>query len=223
MSKKDAEVVVEKAAMVAVAHSEELPERWSARAKTEIVLRRLKGEDIGTVARETQVPVHELETWRRVFLEGGTQGLKRRDLPGAERELTRAQAKVGELTMKLAVVERLLEKKKVRGGAAEVEAFQGRVSPGTGRPYPVTLLCAAMRAPRSSVYAAAGRRAGGQREARAEDGAAGRCLGRRDPRGAIGVLLPQRGASEGPRAAPRPGHPRGAQARAAPDCGFRQS
>jgi hypothetical protein len=91
--------------------SEELPERWSARAKTEIVLRLLKGEELGTVSRETQVPVHELERWRRIFLEGGTNGFKRRDTPGAERELKRVQAKVGELTMKLEVVEWFLEKK----------------------------------------------------------------------------------------------------------------
>jgi len=91
--------------------SEELPERWSARAKTEIVLRLLKGEELGTVSRETQVPVHELERWRRIFLEGGTNGFKRRDTPGAERELKRVQAKVGELTMKLEIVEWFLEKK----------------------------------------------------------------------------------------------------------------
>src|SRR5438477_9020601 len=93
------------------AQSEELPERWSARAKTEIVLRLLKGEELGTVSRETQVPVHELERWRRIFLEGGTNGFKRRDTPGAERELKRVQAKVGELTMKLEIVEWFLEKK----------------------------------------------------------------------------------------------------------------
>jgi transposase-like protein len=91
--------------------TEELPERWSARAKTEIVLRLFKGEELGTVSRETQVPVHELERWRRLFLEGGTNGFKRRDSPGAERELKRVQAKVGELTMKLEIVEWLLEKK----------------------------------------------------------------------------------------------------------------
>ena len=91
--------------------SEELPERWSARAKTEIVLRLLKGEEIGTVSRETQVPMHELERWRRLFVEGGTNGFKRRDAPGAERELKRVQAKVGELTMKLEIVEWLIEKK----------------------------------------------------------------------------------------------------------------
>jgi transposase len=85
MSRKDSDGV-EEAAMAAVAKSEELPERWSAHAKTETVLRLLKGEDIGTVSRETQVPVHELERWRRLFLEGGTNGLKRQDTPGAERE-----------------------------------------------------------------------------------------------------------------------------------------
>ena len=77
---------------------EELPERWSARAKAEIVLRLLKGEELDTVSRETEVPAHELERWRRIFVEGGINGFKRRDTPGAERELKRVQAKVGELT-----------------------------------------------------------------------------------------------------------------------------
>jgi len=89
---------------------EELPERWSARAKTEIVLRLLKGEELGAVSREIQVPVHELERWRRIFLEGAANGFKRRDTPAAERELKRVQAKVGELTMKLEIVEWFLEK-----------------------------------------------------------------------------------------------------------------
>ena len=38
-------------------------------AKVEIVLRLVRGEAIDEVARESQVPVHELEEWRRVFLE----------------------------------------------------------------------------------------------------------------------------------------------------------
>src|SRR5712671_6116229 len=69
------------------------------------------GEELGTVSRETQVPVHELERWRRIFLEGAANGFKRRDAPAAERELKRVQAKVGELTMKLEIVEWFLEKK----------------------------------------------------------------------------------------------------------------
>ena len=44
---------------------EELPERWSAQRKTEVVLRVVRGEAIDEVAREIQVPVHELEGWRR--------------------------------------------------------------------------------------------------------------------------------------------------------------
>jgi len=53
----------------------------------------------------------DIERWRRIFLESGTNGFKRRDTPGAERELKRVQAKVGELTMKLEIVEWLIEKK----------------------------------------------------------------------------------------------------------------
>ena len=64
---------------------EALPERWSAQRKTEAVLRVVRGEAIDEVAREIQVPVHELEEWRRVFLESGQQGLKRRGLDPEER------------------------------------------------------------------------------------------------------------------------------------------
>src|SRR3989442_7601136 len=72
---------------------EELPERWSARAKAEIVLRLLKGEELDTVSRETQVPVHELERWRRIFLEGGINRFKRRGTTGAEPDVKPVQAK----------------------------------------------------------------------------------------------------------------------------------
>ncbi|MBI2880861.1 MAG: hypothetical protein HYY21_04685 [Candidatus Tectomicrobia bacterium] len=54
----------------------ELPERWSAKQKAEIVLRLIKGEDLGALSCEIQVPAHEIEEWRRVCLEGATQGLR---------------------------------------------------------------------------------------------------------------------------------------------------
>ena len=57
---------------------EELPERWSAQRKAEIVLRLLRGEDLGEVSREIQVSPPVLEEWRRVFLESGITGLRRR-------------------------------------------------------------------------------------------------------------------------------------------------
>jgi hypothetical protein len=44
----------------------ELPERWSAGQKTEVVLRLLRGEDLGELSRELQVAPPELEEWRRV-------------------------------------------------------------------------------------------------------------------------------------------------------------
>ena len=94
----------------------ENPERWSAVRKTDVVLRLLKGDAIDAVSRDTQIPAHELEEWRRVFLESGTQGLKKRIDP-EDRELRRVQAKLGEVMMRLELAEDLLEKK---GYAAEL-------------------------------------------------------------------------------------------------------
>jgi transposase len=90
---------------------EGLPERWSAQRKTEVVLWVIRGEALDEVAREIQVPVHELEEWRRVFLDSGQQGLKRRGLDPEERELRRLQAKIGDMTMRLELAEHLLEKR----------------------------------------------------------------------------------------------------------------
>ena len=100
---------------------EALPERWSAQRKTEVVLRVIRGEALDEVAREIQVPVHELEEWRRVFLESGQQGLKRRGLDPEERELRRLQAKIGDMTMRLELAEHLLEK---RGFAEDVRRLR---------------------------------------------------------------------------------------------------
>lgn len=89
----------------------ELPERWSAGKKTEVVLRLLRGESVEEVSREIQVPAHELEEWRRVFLETGAEGLKRRGLDAEEREVRKLQAKIGEMTMRLELAEYMIEKK----------------------------------------------------------------------------------------------------------------
>ena len=74
-------------------------ERWSAGRKSEVVLRLLRGEAIEAVSREVAVPVHQLEEWRRVFLDGGKANLRTRGLPDEERELRRVQAKLGERVM----------------------------------------------------------------------------------------------------------------------------
>jgi hypothetical protein len=88
----------------------ELPERWSVQRKTEVVLRLLRGEPLDSVSRDSQIPAHELESWKRVFLETGTRGLKTRTEP-EERELTLARAKIGELMMRLELAEHLIEKR----------------------------------------------------------------------------------------------------------------
>ena len=87
------------------------PERWSAKAKTEVILRLFRGESVGVVGREIQVSVHEIETWRKEFLEGGAVRLKKRGGDPDERALRHTQAKVGELTMQLELAELLLEKR----------------------------------------------------------------------------------------------------------------
>ena len=55
------------------------PERWSTKAKTEVILRLFRGEGVEAVSREIQVPVHEIETWRKDFLESGQAGLTRNE------------------------------------------------------------------------------------------------------------------------------------------------
>ncbi len=92
-------------------HESPLPERWSAKAKSEVVLRLFRGESVDEVSREIQVSAHEIETWRKEFLEGGMAGLKKRGGDPDERALQQTQAKVGELTMKLELAELLLEKR----------------------------------------------------------------------------------------------------------------
>ena len=87
----------------------EVPARWSAGRKSDVVMRLLRGEPVDVVARETQVPAHELEAWRRVFLATGTQGLKKQGDPEA-RDVRRLQAKLGEVMMRLELAEDLLEK-----------------------------------------------------------------------------------------------------------------
>ena len=86
-------------------------ERWSAGRKSEVVLRLLRGEAIEAVSREVSVPVHQLEEWRRMFLDGGKANLRTHGLPDEEREVRRVQAKLGEMVMRAELAEGLLEKR----------------------------------------------------------------------------------------------------------------
>ena len=86
-------------------------ERWSAGRKGEVVLRVLRGEDIEAVSREVAVPVHQLDEWRRVFLDAGKAGLRSRGLPDEDPGTPgRVHDALGEMVMRAELAESLLQK-----------------------------------------------------------------------------------------------------------------
>ena len=75
------------------------PGRFSARRKTEPILRMLRGEPLDSLARELGVTAAPLAHWREQFLAGGQAALKSRPADERDEEIQRLRAKVGEITM----------------------------------------------------------------------------------------------------------------------------
>ena len=75
------------------------PERFSARHKTEVVLRLLRGEALDLLSRELGIPAARLATWREAFLDAGQEALKKAPLDNRDREIGRLREKLGESTM----------------------------------------------------------------------------------------------------------------------------
>ena len=75
------------------------PGRFSARRKTETILRMLRGEPLDGLARELGVTAATLAHWREQFLAGGHAALKSRPADERDEEIQRLRAKVGEITM----------------------------------------------------------------------------------------------------------------------------
>ena len=73
--------------------------RFSARRKTEAVLRLLRGEDLDTLSRELGVIASTLSSWRDSFLDGGTAAMRSRPADDRDELVARLRAKVGQLTM----------------------------------------------------------------------------------------------------------------------------
>jgi transposase-like protein len=73
--------------------------RFSAKRKTEAVLRLLRGEDLDTLSRHLGVTAATLSGWRDGFLDGGTAAMKSRPADERDEEIARLRAKVGQLTM----------------------------------------------------------------------------------------------------------------------------
>src|SRR3954464_8548393 len=73
--------------------------RFSAKRKTEAVLRLLRGEDLELLSRELGVTAATLSEWRDDFLVAGQAALKSRPTDDRDEEIARLRSKVGELTM----------------------------------------------------------------------------------------------------------------------------
>jgi transposase-like protein len=73
--------------------------RFSARRKTETLLRLLRGETLDNLARELGVTAATVAGWRERFLAAGQAGLKSREPDERDDEIQRLRAKVGEITM----------------------------------------------------------------------------------------------------------------------------
>lgn len=73
--------------------------RFSARRKTEAVLRLLRGEDLELLSREYGVVAARLSQWREAFLSAGQLGFQQRPSDLREEQIKDLQAKIGELTM----------------------------------------------------------------------------------------------------------------------------
>src|SRR4029434_5385402 len=80
------------------------PERFSARQKTAVVLRLLRGEALDILSRELGIPAARLATWREAFLAAGQETMKTHPLDNHDGELGRLREKLCECTMAYALL-----------------------------------------------------------------------------------------------------------------------
>lgn len=86
-------------------------QRWSLRRKREVVLRILQGEALDGLSRELGVEVYRLEQWRDKALAGMDEGLRDRSGDPLQDELDTAKRHIGELSMKVELLERQTDQK----------------------------------------------------------------------------------------------------------------
>jgi len=84
--------------------------RFSARLKVEIVLRLLRGEDLGLFSRELNVTAARLSKCRVQFLSAGKAVLKKRTQDARDLEIARLQQKLGEVTMNNELLQKKIER-----------------------------------------------------------------------------------------------------------------
>jgi transposase len=92
------------------APGDEQRRNWTASRKAEVVLRLLRGESLDGLAREYRCSAAQVSVWRDEFLAGGQERLRSRPGLPEVRALQQAQAKIGDLTMRLEIAEIALAK-----------------------------------------------------------------------------------------------------------------
>ena len=90
--------------------------RWTATRKGEIVLALLRGADLSEVCRKNGISQSQAYAWSDSFLEGGQESLKSRRgrKDPKEREVSRLERKVGQLTLQLEILEEVARLKKTK-------------------------------------------------------------------------------------------------------------
>lgn len=75
------------------------PQRFSAKLKSKIFMRFLRGESIELLAREYCTTAAKISKWRDDFLDAGEEALKKRPKKEKDREISRLKEKLGDTTM----------------------------------------------------------------------------------------------------------------------------
>lgn len=113
LQKKELEPVASEGARRATSdatgNAADRPRRFTAKRKTEVVLRLLRGEDMELLCREYGVTAAKLSEWREKFLEGGNSALKKRN-PKEAAEISMLKEKLGESTMEIELLRKKIER-----------------------------------------------------------------------------------------------------------------
>lgn len=79
--------------------NEKKPERISAKMKTQIVKRLLRGESLELLAREYGTTAAKISQWRDKFLASGEEAMKEKPQDEKDREISQLKKKLGDTTM----------------------------------------------------------------------------------------------------------------------------
>ena len=90
--------------------------RWSTSRKAELVLELLRGADVTELCRKNGISQAELYRWRDNFIEAGKKSLnfKRGRKDDREKEISRLERKVGQLTVQMEILEEVARLKKTK-------------------------------------------------------------------------------------------------------------